>query len=107
MIRWIATLVTTIAFAQEAKFVLPVPLDAAVVRKDVAYRTDRMLDLYRPARAGESSSPAIIFLNTGPSSFRGNDFYQAWAKAAAASGIAGILPDMSPDRLGPRLRCTP
>ena len=103
MLLFIALLAAGAAIAQEPAFVMPAAAGTFVVQKDVSYRPERLMDVYRPAKAGATPAPVLIFLNTVGRSFRDHFFYQGWAKAAAANGIVGLVPDAATDQLGPDL----
>ena len=86
------------AAAQQA-FALRFDSTKVAVTRDVQYATaDTValrMDVVRPADAGSRPLPTLVFLNRAfGSQQRGWNFYQNWAKAAAARGLTAIVPDI-------------
>lgn len=88
--------------AQQWPLYFPEPSrDAARVSKDIHFATadtiNLLMDVYRP-NDGSASSPALIFYTlywpAEGASARESDWYQSWARIAAANGIVAIVPDL-------------
>jgi hypothetical protein len=52
------------------------------------------MDLYQPAMTPGAKVPVLVFFNRATGAERSERFYTAWARAAAAKGVIGILPDL-------------
>jgi hypothetical protein len=92
-------LFATLAVAQEAKIVYPIPSPSKfLVSKNVLYGKwsggELLMDVYRPAKiAGTGPLPVIVFLNTFGIPRREDGMYTGWAKIAAAQGFAAVNAD--------------
>ena len=94
------------ALAQPRTYAFPPPVQGVTVSSDVEYgksgTTTLAMDVFKPpfdaaqGRAAGSSTrrPALIFFNRAVGEDRKWDFYAAWARTAASSGIVGIVPDI-------------
>lgn len=71
---------------------------SVVVVSDVEYATSGTtrlaMDLYKPPLASGARAPALVFFNRATGADRSGRFYAAWARAAASTGVIGILPDL-------------
>src|SRR5687768_16345768 len=88
----------------DAIYYEPPGMEAAVVTRDVTYRTVSLngrphafaLDVYRPPNLpGSSRLPALIFVHGGltlqqPKTAKDWGIYQSWGRVAAASGLVGV-----------------
>jgi acetyl esterase/lipase len=88
----------------DAIYYEPPGMDAAIVTRDVTYRTASLngrphafaLDVYRPPNlAGPARLPALIFVHGGltlqqPKTAKDWGIYQSWGRVAAASGLVGV-----------------
>jgi dienelactone hydrolase len=89
------------AAAQPGRFAFAPPAAGITTQMDVEYATSGTtrlaMDIYKPAGAAASRLPALIFFNRAQGDDRSggmNGFYAQWARAAASSGLIGILPDL-------------
>ena len=90
-------LTTTVAGAQEMRFVYPAPAENSYrLIADVQYGTSASgplrMDIYRPASG--TRHPTMIFFNIASGAERSNLFYASWARIAASRGVTAILPDL-------------
>jgi hypothetical protein len=88
-----------VAPCASAQFAYRVADSALRVSRNVEYgRTDSSalaMDVYRPA-GSSGPSAAVVFFNTGTGPQRATEFYVGWARAMAAHGVVGIIPDLRP-----------
>src|SRR5690349_6884114 len=91
-------MLATPAAAQELTFALR-PTSAKVsVTNDVVYgradTTTLRMDVYRPEGPASTRRPALVFFNRAFGAERRDEFYAAWARAAASRGLVAIVPDL-------------
>jgi dienelactone hydrolase len=84
--------------AQQPRYAFPPPASGITVVSDVEYATagsTRLaMDVYKPASAAGTRSPALVFFNRATGADRSQGFYGAWARAAASKGIVAVLADL-------------
>jgi hypothetical protein len=85
--------VASSAAAQEAPMAFAPPAAGIAVTANVPYASGLTFDLYKPP-VPAAARPLIVFFNRATGEDRHGRFYDAWARAAASAGIAGILPDL-------------
>lgn len=70
----------------------------AKVKRNQAYTAGYALDVYRPAR-GAARLPAVVFVhgNARSTSPKDDGVFVGWGQLAAASGLAGVVPDHGED----------
>lgn len=76
----------------------PPAASGITVASDVEYgmsgTTRLAMDLYKPAMTPGAKVPVLVFFNRATGAERSERFYAAWARAAAAKGVIGVLPDL-------------
>jgi hypothetical protein len=91
-------LAPAVASAQQRTYAFPPPAQGVTVSPDVEYgksgTTTLAMDVFKPVPGSSTRRPALIFFNRAVGEDRKWDFYAAWARTAASSGIVGIVPDI-------------
>jgi hypothetical protein len=83
--------------AQQAFFYAAAPSGSVTVARDVDIGVGLKADIHRPTRGARA--PVMIFFRSSFGAIQARDhlFWAGWARAAAANGIVGVLPDIRAD----------
>jgi hypothetical protein len=79
---------------RQPRFFYPLPPETdIVVTKGLSYGP-RQMELQMPRRSGSAPLPVLLFFYMTPPDMPRHPIYDAWARVAAASGLAAVLPDL-------------
>ncbi|HSL21490.1 MAG TPA: tetratricopeptide repeat protein [Vicinamibacterales bacterium] len=89
-----ALLLATRVFGQDVRFFYPLPREAdVVITKGLSYGPAEM-ELHVPRRSGGAPLAVLLFFSVTPPGVARHPIYDAWARAAAGSGLAAVLPNL-------------